>query len=185
MSIDMLDRPSVAIDLESRRVSRSVDAIFAQEGDLVRDIRFGLGLRHVPLEDESVEHAAAEERQDFLRIRAEHMSAADLVRSQLALLEPDLVVASLLPVHAQERGAIARRKRSLVIGVAQKEAVRAQRMVRGEVQTEVHDAGRRDRVDRPILRFDEFGRICDVAPNALAVTPRVVVGQHAERTELP
>ena len=29
MSIDMLDRPSVAIDLEARRVSRSVDAIFA------------------------------------------------------------------------------------------------------------------------------------------------------------
>ncbi len=29
MSIDMLDRPSVAIDLESRRISRSVDAIFA------------------------------------------------------------------------------------------------------------------------------------------------------------
>jgi farnesyl diphosphate synthase len=29
MSIDMLDRPGVAIDLESRRVSRSVDAIFA------------------------------------------------------------------------------------------------------------------------------------------------------------
>src|SRR5687768_7413908 len=29
MSIDMLDRPAVAIDLESRRVSRAVDAIFA------------------------------------------------------------------------------------------------------------------------------------------------------------
>jgi len=29
MSIDMLDRPGVAIDLESRRVSRAVDAIFA------------------------------------------------------------------------------------------------------------------------------------------------------------
>ena len=28
MSIDMLDRPGVAIDLESRRVSRAVDAIF-------------------------------------------------------------------------------------------------------------------------------------------------------------
>jgi farnesyl diphosphate synthase len=29
MSIDMLDRPAVAIDLESRRVSRAVDAIFS------------------------------------------------------------------------------------------------------------------------------------------------------------
>ena len=29
MSIDMLDRPAVAIDLESRRISRAVDAIFA------------------------------------------------------------------------------------------------------------------------------------------------------------
>src|SRR5688572_21960342 len=28
MSIDMLDKPSVALDLESRRVSRAVDAIF-------------------------------------------------------------------------------------------------------------------------------------------------------------
>jgi hypothetical protein len=162
-----------------------VDAIFAEERDLVGNVRLGLGFRHVPLEDHPVEHAAAEERQDFLRIRTHHMSAADLIRGQLALLEPDLVVARLLSVHAQERGAIARRKRRLVIGVAQKEAVRAQRMIRREVQAEVHDAGRRDGVDRPILRFDELGRICDVASNALAVTPRVVVGQHAERTELP
>src|SRR6185503_14119777 len=113
------------------------------------------------------------------------MLAADLVRGELALLEADRVVARLLPVHAQERGAVACRKRSFVIGVAQKEAVRGDRVVRREVDAEVHDAGRRNGIDRSIFRFDEVGRICDVASNALAVTPYVVVGQHSERTELP
>ncbi len=102
MSIDMLERPSVALDLESRRVSRAVDAIFAHlmrsPGDTrdplfdaMRHAAIGGGKRFRPLLAVAAARLFAIDERRALRVGAaiEAIHVYSLIHDDLPCMDDD------------------------------------------------------------------------------------------------
>ena len=166
---------------------RGIDLVLGRELDLVRNVGLGFGFRRRTSRTSVRRASRGRAEVMFLpRVEADHVVAAKLVGDELALLVADVVVAQLHAVGELEVVVRARRDRGSRLPCCVSRSCSSRSRGR--------PCSSRPRLRTPvaetwlIVRFlfsTSVFRIGDVALDALAVAPRVVVRDEAERAEPP